>query len=88
MRGKRYTEEQIIGVLKEAEAGMPVPELLRKHGVSQQTFYRWKAKFGGMDVSEAKRLKALEEENRRLKRLVADQALDIQMLKDVASKKW
>lgn len=88
MRGKRYTEEQIIGVLKEAEAGLPVPDLLRKHGISQQTYYRWKAKFGGMEVSDAKRLKSLEEENRRLKRLVADQALDIQMLKDVASKKW
>lgn len=88
MRGKRFTEEQIIGVLKEAESGMPVPELQRKHGIAQGTFYRWKAKYGGMDVSEAKRLKALEEENRRLKRLVADQALDIQMLKDVASKKW
>jgi putative transposase len=88
MRGKRYTEEQIIGVLKEAEGGMPVPDLLRKHGISQQTYYRWKAKFGGMEVSDAKRLRSLEEENRRLKRLVADQALDIQMLKDVASKKW
>lgn len=88
MRGKRYSEEQIIGVLKEAEAGVPVPELLRKHGISQGTFYRWKAKFGGLDVSEARRLRALEEENRRLKRLVADQALDIQMLRDVCSKKW
>lgn len=88
MRGKRYTEEQIIGVLKEAETGLPVPDLLRKHGISQQTYYRWKAKFGGMEVSDAKRLRSLEEENRRLKRLVADQALDIQMLKDVASKKW
>lgn len=78
MRGKRYTEEQIIGVLKEAETGLPVPDLLRKHGVSLQTYYRWKAKFGGMEVSDAKRLKSLEEENRRLKRLVADQALDIQ----------
>jgi putative transposase len=88
MRGKRYTEEQIIGVLKEGEAGMAVPDLLRKHGISQQTYYRWKSKFGGMEVSDAKRLRSLEEENRRLKRLVADQALDIQMLKDVASKKW
>lgn len=88
MRGKRYTEEQIIGVLKESEAGLPMAELLRKHGIAPGTYYRWKAKYGGMEISEAKRLKALEEENRRLKRLVADQALDIQMLKDVASKKW
>ena len=85
---KRHSEEQIIGILNEAQAGMPVADLLRKHNISQGTFYRWKAKFGGMDVSEAKRLKALEEENTRLKRLVADQALDIQILKDVNSKKW
>jgi len=88
MRGKRFTEEQIIGVLKEAETGIPVPDLLRKHGISQGTLYRWKAKFGGMDVSEARRMKGLEEENRRLKRLVADQALDIQILKEVNSRKW
>ncbi len=86
MRGKQFSEEQIIGVLKEAEAGMPMPEVLRKHGIAQGTFYRWKAKYGGMEISEAKRLKGLEEENRRLARLVADQALDIQMLKDVVSK--
>jgi len=67
---------------------MPVDELIRKYGIAQGTFYRWKSKFGGMDVSEAKRLKGLEEENRRLKRIVADQALDIQMLKDVNSKNW
>lgn len=88
MRGKRFTEEQIIGVLKESEAGMGLPDLLRKHGISQQTFYRWKAKYGGLEISEAKRIKSLEDENRRLKRIVADQALDIQILKDVASKKW
>lgn len=85
---KRHTEEQIIRILKQAESGMPVADLLREHNISQGTFYRWKAKFGGMDVSEAKRLKALEDENTRLKRLVAEQALDIQILKDVNSKKW
>ena len=88
MKGKRFTEEQIIGVLKEAEAGLPQTDLLRKHGISQGTFYRWKAKYVGLDVSEARRLKSLEDENRRLKRLVADQALDIQILKDINSKKW
>ncbi len=88
MRGKRFSEEQIIAILKEAEAGMPVAELVRKHGVCENTFYRWKAKYGGMEISDARRLKQLEEENRRLKRLVADQALDIQMLKDVAEKNW
>lgn len=88
MKGRRFKEEQIIGILKEAEAGIPAPDLLRKHGISQQTLYRWKAKYGGLELSEAKRLKGLEEENRRLKRIVAEQALDIQMLKDVASKKW
>ncbi len=88
MKGKRFSEEQIIGVLKEAEAGLPLPDLLRKHGIAQGTFYRWKAKFGGLEISDAKRLRALEDENRRLKRLVAEQALDIQILKDVTSKKW
>lgn len=88
MKGKRFKEEQIIGVLKEAEAGMPMPDLLRKHGIAEGTFYRWKAKYGGLDVSEAQRLKALEDENRRLKRLVADLSLDVQILKDVNSKKW
>lgn len=88
MKRKRFSEEQIIGVLKESEAGMPTPELCRKHGISEGTFYRWKSKYGGMEVSDAKKLKALEEENQRLKRLVADQALDIQVLKDVNSKKW
>ncbi len=88
MRGKTFNEEQIIGVLNEAEAGMPLADLLRKHGICQGTFYRWKAKFGGMEVSDAKKLKALEDENRRLKRLVADQALDIQILKDMSSRKW
>ncbi len=88
MKRKRFTEEQIIGVLQEGEAGLGVADLLRKHGISQGTYYRWKAKYGGLDVSEARRLKALETENKRLKRLVADQALDIQILKDINSKKW
>ena len=88
MKRKRFTEEQIIAILKEAEAGVTVANLSRKHGIAEGTFYRWKAKFGGMDVSDAKRLKQAEDENRRLKRIVADQALDIQMLKDVASKNW
>ena len=88
MKRKRHTEEQIIRILKEAEEGLPLPDLLRKHGISQQTFYRWRSKYGGMEVNEARRLKELEEENRRLKRLVADQALDIQILKDVNSKNW
>ncbi len=88
MKRKRFTEEQIIGVLKEVEAGIPANELLRKHGISQGTLYRWKSKFGGMDVNEAKRLKVLEEENRKLKTMVADLMLDIKVLKDVNSKKW
>jgi putative transposase len=88
MKGKRFKEEQIIGILKEAESGLALADLTRKHGISEGTYYRWKAKYGGMEVSDAQRLKALEDENRRLKRLVADQALDIQILKDVNSKKW
>jgi putative transposase len=90
MKRKRYTEEQIIGILKEHEAGISAPELARRHGVSEQSIYRWKAKFGGMEVSDAKRLRELEEENRRLKRMVADLSLDKQMLEDVISmsKKW
>lgn len=88
MKRSRFSEEQIIGILKEAEAGMGQAELLRKHGISLGTYYRWKSKYGGLEVNEARRLRELEEENRRLKRLVADQALDIQMLKDVNSKKW
>ena len=88
MQGRRFSEEQIIGVLREAEAGIPVGDLTRKHGIAEGTFYRWKAKYGGMEVSDAKRLKALEEGNRRLKRLVADPALDIQILKEISSRKW
>ena len=88
MKRKRFTEEQIIVILKEADSGVGVTELCRKHGMSNPTFYKWRAKYGGMDVPDARRLKQLEDENRRLKRLVADQALDIQMLKAVNSKKW
>lgn len=88
MRGKRFSEEQIINILKEADAGMPTADLCRKYGVSQGTYYNWKAKYGDMTVSDARRLKGLEEENRRLKKLVADQALDIQMLKEVCSKNF
>lgn len=85
---KRFTEEQIIGILKENEAGVKVRELVRRYGVSEQTIYRWKSKYGGMDVSEAKRLKVLEVENSQLKRLVADKELDILGLKAVLSKKY
>lgn len=88
MKRKRYSEEQIIGFLKQVDAGVPLEQLRREHGFSGSTFYQWKRKFGGMEVSDARKLKALEEENRKLKRIVADQALDIVMLKDVASKKW
>ena len=85
---KRFTEEQIIRVLKEAEAGAKTSDLCRKHGISEATFYNWKAKFGGMDVSDAKRLKQLEAENAKLKRLLADAELDKLMMKDLLSKNW
>jgi len=85
---KRFTEEQIIGVLKEADAGAKVAELCRKHGISDATFYNWKAKFGGMTVSEAQRLKELEAENGKLKRLLAEAMLDNAALKDVVGRKW
>lgn len=88
MKGKKFTEEQIIKVLKQAESGIPAKELCRQHGVASSTLYKWKTKFGGMDVGDAKKLKALEMENSRLKRLVADLTLDNQVLKDVNSKKW
>ena len=85
---KRHTEEQIIGVLTESEAGRKTSELCRKHGISDATFYKWKDKYGGLTVSEVRRLRALEEENRRLKQIVADQALDIRALKEINSKNW
>ena len=88
MRKSRFTEEQIIAALKEHDAGARVPDLCRKLGVSEQTFYRWRSKYGGMEVSDARKLKALEEENRRLKHLVADLTLDVQMLKAVNAIKW
>jgi|TARA_B100000959_G_C14880883_1_gene582489 putative transposase len=85
---KRFTEEQIIRVLQEAEGAENVRDVCRKHNVTEQTFYRWRNKYGGMDVSEAKRLRELEKENTELKKMVAEQALDIRMLKDINSKKW
>lgn len=88
MRKSRFSEEQIVSALKEHAAGGGTGELCRRLGISQETLYRWKRKYGGMEVSEARRLRALEEENRRLKRLVADQALDNQILKDVLSRNW
>ena len=88
MKRSRFSEEQIIGVLKEHEAGMPTAELCRRHGISAATFYKWKSKFGGMEVSEAKRLRALEDENAKLKKLLAEAMLDIAVLKDITGKKW
>jgi putative transposase len=88
MKRKRFTEEQIVGILKEHEAGIAVSELCRKHGVSDASIYKWKAKYGGLEVSEAKRLKALEDENSKLKKLLADAMLDNLMLRDLNSKKW
>ena len=88
VKKSRYKEEQIIAVLKEVDAGARLQDVVRRLGVSEQTYYRWKAKYGGMEVNDAKKLKALEDENRRLKQMVADQALDIQALKAVVAKKW
>ena len=85
---KRFTEEQIIGVLKEAEIGLKVAEICRKYGISDATYYNWKAKFGGMTVSDAQRLKALEAENGKLKRLLAETMLENAALKDVVGRKW
>jgi len=88
MKRKRFSEEQIIGILKQAEGGLPLPELIRQHGICEGTYYRWKSKYGGLELGDAKRLKQLEDENRRLKKLVADLSLDIQILKEVASGKY
>ena len=88
MKRSRFTEEQIIGIAREGDAGAKTADLCRKHGISGATFYKWKAKFGGMDVSEAKRLRALEEENGKLKKLLAEAMLDVAVLKDLNSKKW
>jgi putative transposase len=88
MKRLRFTEEQIIAVLREQEAGMKTADVCRKHGISEATFYKWKAKYGGLEVSEAKRLRALEDENGRLKRMLADAMLDNAALKDLLGKKW
>lgn len=88
MKRSRFSEEQIIAILREQEAGQKTADLCRRHGISDATFYKWKAKYGGLEVSDAKRLKGLEDENARLKKLLAEAMLDNAMLKDIASKKW
>ena len=88
MRRSKYTDEQILAIVKEGEAGRKVADLSRTYGITEQTYYRWKAKYGGMELSEMQRLKQLEDENRRLKQIVAEQTLDLQALKAVVAKKW
>lgn len=88
MKRSRFSEEQIIAILKEQEAGMPTADVCRRHGISSATFYKYKSKFGGLDVSEARRLRALEDENAKLKKLLAEAMLDNAVLKDLTSKKW
>ena len=88
MRRKRFTEDQIIGILKQAQAGVKISELCRLHGISDATFYTWRSKFGGMEASDAKRLKHLEDENKKLKQMLADTMLENQAIKDVLTKKW
>jgi putative transposase len=88
MKRSRFSDEQIIALVKEQEAGMATAEVCRRHGISSATFYKWKAKYGGLEVSEAKRLRSLEDENAKLKRLLAEAMLDIAVLKDISAKKW
>jgi putative transposase len=88
MKGKRFSEEQVIAVLNEAEAGAKTPDLCRRHGITQQTFYRWKSKYGGLEVSEMRRFRQLEDENRKLKHVVAELTLDNRALKEVLTKKF
>ena len=88
MKSSRFSEEQIIGILKQAQAGMKIVDLCRIHGISDVTFYKWRSKYGGLEVSEAKRLRVLEAENRKLKQLLADTILENNAIKDVLSKKW